>query len=101
MKRFLMVLSLGLTSLLVGCVFPKSVAFTSTPAGANVKYLNKDIGVTPFTKDIYDQPGWYSVYEFEASKPGYQAATQKFEEKTVPDNVNVVPDTINFVLKAN
>jgi hypothetical protein len=101
MKRILLTIILGLSTLLVGCVFPKSVSFTSAPAGATVKYLDKDIGVTPFTKDVYDQVGWYSVYEFQATKPGFQPDTQKFYEKSISDHNNVVPDSINFVLKSN
>ena len=101
MKGIFITIVLGLTTLLVGCIAPKSVSFTSAPTGATVKYLNKDIGVTPFKTDISDQVGWYSVYEFQASKPGFQPDTQKFSEKSIPDNNNVVPDTVNFVLKPN
>jgi hypothetical protein len=101
MKRILLTTILGLSTLLVGCIAPKSVSFTSAPTGATVKYLDKDIGVTPFKKDISDQTGWYSVYEFQAVKPGFQPDTQKFYEKSIPDHNNVIPDTINFVLKPN
>jgi hypothetical protein len=101
MKRILLITILGLSTLLVGCIAPKSVSFTSAPTGATVKYLDKDIGVTPFKKDISDQTGWYSVYEFQAVKPGFQPDTQKFYEKSIPDHNNVIPDTINFVLKPN
>jgi hypothetical protein len=113
MKKLLALASIGLLALLTGCLAPKTVSFTSTPPGASVKYFDKasypgytlydgaEIGVTPFTKEIYDQPGWYTVYEFQASKAGFQTDTQKISEKSVPDHNNVLPDTINFVLKPN
>jgi len=106
-------LSVGLCVLLTGCLAPKSVTFKSEPPGASVKYFDKaaypgytlyggqEIGVTPFTKNIYDQPGWFSEYEFQASKPGFKTDTQVIREMSVPDHNNVLPETINFVLKPN
>jgi len=113
MKKLFSIVGIGLCTLLTGCLFPKTVSFTSDPPGASVKYFDKtnypgyplydgkEIGVTPFKKEIYDQPGWYTVYEFQASKSGFQTNTQKIEEQSVPDHNNVLPETINFVLKPN
>lgn len=75
--------------------------FTSNPPGAEVVYLDKVIGVTPFNYDVQDQFGWFSVYEFKATRAGQKPLLLKFHERTPLDHNNVIPKAIHFELEAD
>jgi hypothetical protein len=75
-----------------------TVQFTSNTPGAEVTYLGKRIGVTPFTYDVQDQFGWFSVYEFKATRAGYKPKVVSFAERTPLDAQGVVSPIIHFDL---
>ncbi|TDM08404.1 MAG: hypothetical protein C4K60_02820 [Ideonella sp. MAG2] len=74
--------------------------FSSNPPGAEVTYLNKVIGVTPFQYEVQDQFGWFSVYEFKATRAGHASKVLSFYERTPLDHNNVIPKAIHFDLEA-
>ena len=86
-----------LTASLAACT--TTAQFTSNPPGAEVTYLNKVIGLTPFKYDVQDQFGWFSVYEFKATRAGHKERLLKFNERTPFDHNNVVPTSIQFELE--
>lgn len=87
------------TAALAACT--TTAQFTSNPPGAEVVYLEKVIGVTPFSYDVQDQFGWFSVYTFKATRAGHQPQVLVFSEPTPLDHNNVIPRAIHFELKAD
>jgi hypothetical protein len=86
-------------ALLAACT--TTAQFSSNPPGAEVVYLDKVIGVTPFQYDVQDQFGWFSVYEFKATRAGHKPKVLSFAERTPLDHNNVVPKAIHFELEAD
>lgn len=86
-------------ALLAACT--TTAQFSSNPPGAEVVYLDKVIGVTPFQFDVQDQFGWFSVYEFKATRAGHKPKVLSFAERTPLDHNNVVPKAIHFELEAD
>ena len=96
MKRPGRLISLAFVALLGACA--NSVQFTSTPPGAQVRYLGQVIGTTPFTAPIDDQFGWLSNYTFTADEDGYETAVRQFQERARPDDRYPVPSHVEFSL---
>lgn len=87
---------IGLLSLLGACT--TTIDFQSQPPGATVTYRGQTLGVTPFRADVHDHFGWFSQYEFTASKAGYRSHTLRFDERTPLDHNNVLPLRMDFQL---
>jgi hypothetical protein len=88
--------TLGLLALLGGCT--TTIDFDSQPRGATVTYRGQTLGVTPFRAGVHDEFGWFSRYEFTASKAGYRSHTLRFDERTPLDHNNVLPLRMDFQL---
>ncbi len=99
LSRYGSVFAIAAGGLLSACT--TMVEFTSSPPGADVKYLDKVIGKTPFTYGVSDQFGWWSTYTFVASRDGFDGQTMVFPERTPLDAQLVVPSKVQFELKSN
>ncbi|MGM9487035.1 hypothetical protein [Ideonella sp. YS5] len=77
------------------------VRFESSPPGARVDYEQRKLvlGTTPFDATITDDFGWFSIYSFTATLPGYEPAVVEFRERTPLDAQNIVPAVVRFELK--
>lgn len=85
--------------LLGGCV--TQVQFESSPPGAHVTYEQRGmaLGTTPFSIEINDDFGWFSVYRFVATLEGYEPVIVEFIERTPLDAQQVVPSVVRFEFK--
>ena len=73
---------------------------TSDPSKASVSLNERFIGTTPFSHEVKDRWGWYSVYIFTAEKEGYEPDTKIVrEENFIDDPRSVIPPQIHFVLQ--
>lgn len=88
----------GLIGMTVGCAGLSRI--TSEPTQASVSLNGRYIGTTPFSHDVKDKWGSYSVYAFTAEKEGYGADTKIIREENLFDDARaVIPPHIHFILQ--